>query len=65
MDLANQTNVLGKINGWKIYHLKSQMEDLVSEKVLKGYYKINFNPIRIDLQVVGFLAPSIVLKKRG
>jgi len=29
IDLANQPNVQGKINGWKIYHLRSQMEDLV------------------------------------
>ncbi|XP_068142081.1 histone deacetylase complex subunit SAP130-B isoform X2 [Drosophila tropicalis] len=28
IDLANQPNVQGKINGWKIYHLRSQMEDL-------------------------------------
>lgn len=30
VDLANQTHVLQKVNGWKIYHLTSQMEDLVS-----------------------------------
>lgn len=30
MDLANQSSVLQKVNGWKIYHLQSQMEDLVS-----------------------------------
>ncbi|CAD7005328.1 unnamed protein product [Ceratitis capitata] len=28
IDLANQANVMGKINGWKLYHLSSQMEDL-------------------------------------
>lgn len=28
MDLANQAHVLQKVNGWKIYHLSSQMEDL-------------------------------------
>ncbi|XP_050333117.1 mucin-19 isoform X2 [Bactrocera neohumeralis] len=28
IDLANQTNVMGKLNGWKIHHLSSQMEDL-------------------------------------
>ncbi|XP_031641042.1 mucin-12 isoform X2 [Contarinia nasturtii] len=28
VDLANQTHVLQKVNGWKIYHLTSQMEDL-------------------------------------
>lgn len=30
MDLANQAHVVQKVNGWKIYHLSSQMEDLVS-----------------------------------
>lgn len=29
MDLANQACVLQKVNGWKIFHLNSQMEDLV------------------------------------
>ncbi|XP_037905553.1 mucin-12 isoform X2 [Hermetia illucens] len=28
MDLANQAHVVQKINGWKIYHLSAQMEDL-------------------------------------
>jgi len=28
-ELANTTNVLQKINGWKIYHLSSTMEDIV------------------------------------
>lgn len=28
MDLANQACVLQKVNGWKIFHLNSQMEDL-------------------------------------
>lgn len=31
VDLANQAHVLQKVNGWKIYHLTSQMEDLVSK----------------------------------
>lgn len=31
MDLANQAHVLQRVNGWKIYHLTSQMEDLVSD----------------------------------
>jgi histone deacetylase complex subunit SAP130 len=31
-DLANQKQVLQKLNGWKIYHLSTQMEDLVSTK---------------------------------
>ncbi|XP_055907200.1 mucin-19 [Eupeodes corollae] len=39
MDLANQANVLGKINGWKVHHLKSQMEDLC-ESESKGYEKL-------------------------
>lgn len=29
MDLANQAHVGQKANGWRIYHLSSQMEDLV------------------------------------
>lgn len=29
VDLANQAQVLQRVNGWKIYHLTSQMEDLV------------------------------------
>lgn len=28
-DLANQKQVVQKINGWKVYHLSTQMEDLV------------------------------------
>lgn len=28
-DIANQKYVAQKINGWKIYHLSAQMEDLV------------------------------------
>uniref|UniRef100_A0AAR5PK97 Histone deacetylase complex subunit SAP130 C-terminal domain-containing protein n=1 Tax=Dendroctonus ponderosae TaxID=77166 RepID=A0AAR5PK97_DENPD len=28
IDLANQNRVLDKVNGWKIYHLSTQMEDL-------------------------------------
>jgi hypothetical protein len=31
MDLANQANVLQKVNGWKLHHLSSQIEDLVSK----------------------------------
>lgn len=34
MDLANQYRVQDKVNGWKIHHLSTQMEDLVSEKVM-------------------------------
>lgn len=29
MDLSNQYRVLDKVNGWKIHHLSTQMEDLV------------------------------------
>lgn len=32
IDLANQNRVLEKVNGWKIYHLSTQMEDLVNLK---------------------------------
>jgi hypothetical protein len=34
-DLANQKQVLQKLNGWKIYHLSTQMEDLVSIELLQ------------------------------
>lgn len=30
IDLANQASVMQKVNGWKIFHLNAQMEDLVS-----------------------------------
>jgi hypothetical protein len=33
MDLANQYRVQEKVNGWKIYHLSTQMEDLVNKIV--------------------------------
>lgn len=29
IDLANQSHVNQKINGWKVHHLSTQMEDLV------------------------------------
>lgn len=32
-DLANQKQVVQKVNGWKIYHLSTQMEDLVSFQI--------------------------------
>ena len=32
-ELANQRQVLQKINGWKIYHLSSQMENIVDMEV--------------------------------
>ena len=28
-DLANQKNIMQKLNGWKVHHLSTQMEDLV------------------------------------
>lgn len=34
IDLANQAHVTQKVNGWKIYHLSAQMEDLVSGKLI-------------------------------
>lgn len=30
IDLANQSGVLDKVNGWKVHHLTTQMEDLVN-----------------------------------
>jgi histone deacetylase complex subunit SAP130 len=32
MDLANQYRVQEKVNGWKIYHLSTQMEDLAEQE---------------------------------
>lgn len=34
MDLANQANVSQTVNGWKIFHLTAQMEDLVLNKTV-------------------------------
>lgn len=34
MDLANQYRVLHKVNGWKIHHLSTQMEDLVNNSLI-------------------------------
>lgn len=31
IDLANQPDVLGRINGWKVHHLASQLEDMVRQ----------------------------------
>ncbi|PNF25982.1 hypothetical protein B7P43_G06365 [Cryptotermes secundus] len=39
MDLANQKQVLQKVNGWKIYHLSTQMEDL-SELEMQVFEKL-------------------------
>ncbi|XP_017773055.1 PREDICTED: histone deacetylase complex subunit SAP130-A isoform X2 [Nicrophorus vespilloides] len=32
MDLANQHRVLDKVNGWKIHHLSTQMDDLAQQE---------------------------------
>lgn len=32
MDLANQYRVQDKVNGWKIHHLSTQMEDLAEQE---------------------------------
>ncbi|CAG9767547.1 unnamed protein product [Ceutorhynchus assimilis] len=32
IDLANQNRVLEKINGWKVYHLSTQMDDLAQQE---------------------------------
>lgn len=44
VDLANQAQVLQKVNGWKIYHLTSQMEDLVSVAIGNISAFIQTNP---------------------
>ncbi|EFA03829.2 histone deacetylase complex subunit SAP130 [Tribolium castaneum] len=40
MDLANQYRVQEKVNGWKIYHLSTQMEDL-AEQEQQVYNQLN------------------------
>lgn len=32
-DIANQKQVLQKVNGWKVYHISTQMEDLVRDTI--------------------------------
>lgn len=39
IDLANQSHVTQKINGWKVYHLSTQMEDL-AELEMQVYEKL-------------------------
>lgn len=39
VDIANQSHVLQKVNGWKIYHLSAQIEDLVSINVVDDLLK--------------------------
>ncbi|KAH8380498.1 hypothetical protein KR009_011137 [Drosophila setifemur] len=49
IDLVNQPNVQGKINGWKIYHLRSQMEDLNdSEMVSLGQLETMLKDLEKD-----------------
>lgn len=43
MDLANQASVMQKVNGWKIFHLNAQMEDLVSVVVSWGVPLVYYN----------------------
>lgn len=40
MDLANQYRVQEKVNGWKIYHLSTQMEDLADQEETV-YHQLN------------------------
>ncbi|XP_052903365.1 serine-rich adhesin for platelets [Anopheles moucheti] len=39
MDIANQSHILQKVNGWKIYHLSAQIEDL-SDLESQAYGKL-------------------------
>ncbi|XP_017089630.2 pneumococcal serine-rich repeat protein isoform X5 [Drosophila bipectinata] len=49
IDLANQPNVREKINGWKIYHLRTQMEDLnESEMVSLGQLETMLQALEKD-----------------
>lgn len=53
MDLANQANVSQTVNGWKIFHLTAQMEDLVSKSktVSQLCVVLNFSAIfQCDLE---------------
>ncbi|KAL3283557.1 hypothetical protein HHI36_006696 [Cryptolaemus montrouzieri] len=34
IDLANQCKVQDKVNGWKVYHLSTQMEDLADQEAI-------------------------------
>lgn len=51
VDLANQAHVVQKVNGWKIYHLSSQMEDLVSQSKT-NHRKSNHVKINVILMFV-------------
>lgn len=35
IDLANQYRIQDRIKGWKVYHLSTQMDDLVSHLLMK------------------------------
>lgn len=49
MDLANQYRVQDKVNGWKIHHLTTQMEDLVSCFILIFFFFCNLINFSIKL----------------
>lgn len=49
VDLANQSHVLQKVNGWKIYHLSSQMEDLVSASTVRPRWTVAFSVLFITV----------------
>ena len=53
-ELANQRQVLQKIDGWKVYHLSTQMESMVETEV-EFAKKLN------ALHKVGWFALSLVL----
>lgn len=46
-ELANQKHALQKLNGWKIYHLNSQMEDMVSAVFDRNIPRMHFSLVFI------------------
>lgn len=54
-DIANQKYVTQKINGWKIYHLSAQMENLVSGDPVNyeifGAKLTNFRLLQHDIEI--------------
>lgn len=60
VDLANQTHVIQKVNGWKIYHLTSQMEDLVIDNEFNKDIELFFGPFFKHLILIKYLNRSTV-----
>ncbi len=50
-ELANQKYVYQKINGWKIYHLATGMDDIVDMEVMTASIKGSF--VRKEIKMYG------------